>query len=101
MKLDRNQLAQEPEFQNLEDISVVNLEFRPIIDQTGTFTYNHAAKVISDYLRPYVKNNIPLIINTQTFLNIPSITPLQEVEEDISYDFESLFPNILIEETIN
>ena len=38
-------------FEILDDITVVNLKFRPIIDQAGTFTYN-TAKVISDYLRP-------------------------------------------------
>ena len=40
---------------NLDNITVENLEFRPMIDQTGTFAYN-AAKVISDYLRPLCKN---------------------------------------------
>ena len=30
-----------------------------------------------------------------------SIPPLQDHEEDVSYDVESLFINILIEETIN
>ena len=31
---------------------------------------------------------------------LPSIPPLQDDKEDISYDVESLFANILIEETI-
>ena len=30
-----------------------------------------------------------------------SVPPLQDDEEDVSYDSESLFTNILIEETIN
>ena len=34
-------------FDILEDITVVNLKFRPIIYQIGTFAYN-AAKVMSD-----------------------------------------------------
>ena len=34
-------------FDILEDIKVVNLKFRPIIYQIGTFAYN-AAKVMSD-----------------------------------------------------
>ena len=42
-------------FETLEDITVSNLKFQPIIDQTGAFTYN-PAKVISDYLRPLCKN---------------------------------------------
>ena len=36
--------------ETLEEIFVENLKFRPIIDQTGTSTYN-SAKVILDYLR--------------------------------------------------
>ena len=61
MKPDSNQptrlygTAKTHRFEFLEDITVAKLKFRPIIDQTGTFTYN-AAKVISDYLRPLCKN---------------------------------------------
>ena len=43
--------AKTHKYETLEDITVANLKFRPIIDQTGTLMYN-AAKVISDYLRP-------------------------------------------------
>ena len=32
---------------------------------------------------------------------LSSISPLQDDEEDVSYDVESLFTNILIEERIN
>ena len=32
---------------------------------------------------------------------VPSIPPLQDDEEDVSYDVDSLFTNILIQETIN
>ena len=68
--------------------------------QTGTFTYN-AAKVISNYLRPLRKNEYS-VNDTQKFPNMsPSILPLQGDKEDVSYDAESLFTNISIEETIN
>ena len=101
MKLDRNQLALEPKFQNFEDITVMNLEFWSIIDQMGRFTYNHGAKFISDYLKPYVKKEYS-IDNTQTFPNrLSSIAPLQEDEEVIWYYVKSLFTNILIKETID
>ena len=43
-------------FENLEDITVANLKFRSIINQTVTFTYN-SEKVISDY-DLYFKTNI-------------------------------------------
>ena len=36
---------------NLEGITVANLKFWPILDQTGTFTYNKA-KAVSYYLHP-------------------------------------------------
>ena len=42
-------------FETLKDITVVNLKFQPITDQSGIFTYN-AAKVILDYLRLLCKN---------------------------------------------
>ena len=57
--------AKTHKFEILDDITVVNLKFQPIIDQTGTFMYN-AAKVISDYLRPLCKNEYS-INDTQTF----------------------------------
>ena len=59
--------------------------------------YN-AAKVISDYLRPLCKNEYS-IDDAQKFLSmLSSIPPLQDDEEDISYDVESLFTNILMQE---
>ena len=92
--------AKTHKFQTLENITVANLKFRPIIDQTGTFTYN-AAKVISDYLRPLCKNEYS-INDTQKFPSmLSSVPPLQDDEEDVSCDVESLFINISIEETIN
>ena len=87
-------------FETLEDITVTNLKFPPNIDQTGTFTYN-AAKAISNYLRPLCKNEYS-INDTQKFPSmLSSIPPLQDDEGDVSYDVESLFTNIPIEETIN
>ena len=48
----------------IEYITEANLKCRPIIDQTGTFTYN-PARVILDYFRPCknVKMNIPSMIH--------------------------------------
>ena len=64
------------------------------------FTYN-AAKVILDYLRPLCKNEYS-INDTHKFPSmLSSIPPLQDDEEDVLYDEESLFTNIPIEETIN
>ena len=87
--------------ETLEDITAANLKFRPIIDhQTETFMYN-AAKVISDNFRPLCKNEYS-INDTQKFSSMLSrIPPLQDDKEHVSYDVESFFTNIPIEETIN
>ena len=71
-------------FEKLEDIIAANLKFRPIIEQTGKFTYN-AAKFISDYLRPFCKNEYS-INDTQKFPSmLSSILPLQVDEEYVLY----------------
>ena len=80
--------AKTHKFESLENIIVVNLKFRPIIDQTRTFMYN-LAKVISDYVATLCKNGYS-INDTQNFPSmLSSIPPLQDDEEDVSYDFES------------
>ena len=80
--------AKTHKFESLENIIVVNLKFRPIIDQTRTFMYN-LAKVISDYVTTLCKNGYS-INDTQNFPSmLSSIPPLQDDEEDVSYDFES------------
>ena len=76
--------ARTHKFKSSKEIIVANLKFRPIIDQTGTFTYN---------VRKILTQNIPNMLS--------SIPPLQDDKEDVSYDVESMFTDILIEETIN
>ena len=91
MKPDSNQparlygTAKTHKFETLEDITVANLKFRTIIDQTGMLTYN-VSKVISNYLRPLCKNEYS-INDTQKFPSmLSSIPPLQDDEEDVSYE---------------
>ena len=80
-------------------MTVGNLKFQPIIDQTGTLMYNEKSYI--GYLRPLCKNEYS-INDTQKFPSmLSSIPPLQDYEEDVSYDVESLFTNIPIQETIN
>ena len=87
-------------FENISDITVDSSKFRPIIAQTGTYTYN-AAQVISEYLKPLYINNEYIIHNTQDFHNIIQNQPsLNENEELVSYDVESLFTNVPIDDTI-
>ena len=91
MKPDSNQparlygTAKTHKFETLEDITVANLKFGTIIDQTGMLTYN-VSKVISNYLRPLCKNEYS-INDTQKFPSmLSSIPPLQDDEEDVSYE---------------
>ena len=91
--------AKTHKFNSLDDITVDNLKFRPIISQIGTYTYN-VSKVISQYLKPLCENECK-ISDTQTFASmIKNHTPLSSEEEYVSYDVDSLFTNIPVEETI-
>ena len=92
--------AKTHKFDNLKDINSNNLKFRPIIDQTGTFTYN-ASKVIADYLKP-LSNNKYTIQDTQQFPEmITSLPSLLNDEEYVSYDVDSLFTNVPFTDTID
>ena len=54
-----------------------------------------------DYLRPIYENEYS-ISDIQKFPSMFSlITPLQDDEEDVLYDYELLFTNIAKEETVN
>ena len=92
--------AKTHKFNSLKDVNVFDLKFRPIIDQTGTYTY-HAAKVIAEYLKPLCQSEYR-ITDTQHFAHLATnLPPVKEDEEDVSYDVESLFTNIPIQDTIN
>ena len=92
--------AKAHKFENVKNITPQNLKCRPIIDQTGTFTYK-ATKVISSYLKPLCQNEYS-ISDTQQFPNMLSnLPPFLEDKEDVSYDVESLFTNIPIKDTID
>ena len=68
-------------FQNLEDITVANLKFRPIRLKHLCTVW----QVISDYLRPLCKNEY-FINGTQKISSMLSlIPPLQDDEKDVLY----------------
>ena len=93
--------AKTHKFEHLEDITLEDLKFRPIIAQTGTYTYN-CAQVIGNYLKPLINENDYIIHNTQEFAKIlREQQPLQPNEEYVSYDVESLFTNVPVIETID
>ena len=90
--------AKTHKFESYDQITVENLKLRPIMDQSGTMVYT-AAQIIADYIRP-LNDSKYIIKDTLTFPNILAEMQLQEDEEDISYDVESLFTNVPVEETI-
>ena len=92
--------AKTHKFSDIKDVNLQDLKFRPIIDQTGTYTY-HAAKVIAEYLKPLCQSEYR-ISDTQHFAYLAkNLPPLDKDEEDVSYDVDSLFTNIPIQDTIN
>ena len=93
--------AKTHKFSSIEDITLENLKFRPIIAQSGTYTYN-AAQIVADYLKPLYGDNDYIIRNTQEFPKLlQQQDPLLSNEEDVSYYVKSLFINVPIQETID
>ena len=83
-------------FENWKEITVANLKFRPIIDQTIIFTCNaanHWNAENADYLRPLCKNQHSISDTPKFPQTLSSISSFQD-DEDVSYDVESLFTNI-------
>ena len=104
MKLKSNQpskihaIAKTHKFDCLENITIQNLKIYPTISQIGTYNYN-ATKVLPDYLKPLCQNEYK-INDTQSFASqIKEQLPLDEDEECLSYDVDSLFTNISLQET--
>ena len=91
--------AKTQKFENFDDINIKELKLRPTIDETGTCYYK-TGKVTAQYLKQLTKNEF-VINNTQDFPSMLNRVELSEDEEDVSYDVESLFTNIPINETID
>ena len=95
-----NAAAKTHKFNSLDEITVENLKFRPIISQVGTYTYN-AAKVIANYLKSLCQNEYKIVDTQSRPSMLKQQTPLISDEEYVSYDVESLFKNIPVDETIS
>ena len=67
------------------------MNFRPIIAETGTYTYN-AAQVIAKYLKPLCSGSSYIIRNMQEF-------PISLKQQDLLS--ESLFVNVAVHETLD
>ena len=91
--------AKTHKFVSFDDITIENLKIRPIIDQSGTMTYD-ISKVIANYLKP-LANNEYIIKDTQEFPAILKGIKLRNDEETVSYDVDSLFTSIPLQDTID
>ena len=92
--------AKTHKFNNLDKVTVEKLKFRPIVDQTGTATYE-VAKVIGEYLKPLALNEYKINDCQKVPDMIKALPPLQKNEEYVSYNVDSLFSNIPLKETID
>ena len=82
---------------NIADITVDNLKFHPIMTQSGTYIDNDA-----NYFKALFSNNEYIIWDTQEFEKIiHEQDPLKYNEQYVSYDMESLFINVPVQETIH
>ena len=80
--------AKTHKFTNINEITIDNLKLRPILAQTGTYTYN-AAQVIAKYLKTFCSLNNCIIRNTQEFpVSLKQQDTLLPDEEYASYDVE-------------
>ena len=91
--------AKTHKFNSYDEITIENLKLRPIIDQSGTMTYN-TSKYIADYLKPLANNDF-IIKDTQQFPSLIKNFTLKKDEETVSYDVDSLFTSIPLKETID
>ena len=92
--------AKTHKFDNINDISLDQLKFQPIMDRTGTYTYN-AAQVIFNYLKPLCINEYSIKDTLQFSQLLKDLSALKDDEEYVSYDIESIFTNIPLKETID
>ena len=87
-------------FNDPDETTVKIITFRLTVDRTSTATYD-AAKVIDEYLKRLACNEYEI----EDFLKVPYILkvlpPLQNDEEYISYDVDSLFTNIPLKKIID
>ena len=74
-------------------------KFRPIIDQTVSYTFN-TTQVVSNCLKSLYKNEYT-VNYTKFFSRTFNLQPLEEDEYNISYDSESPFTNIPVKKIIH
>ena len=92
--------AKTHKFDSIEAVNIDELKFRPIMDNTGTMTYQ-TAKVISSYLSSLCNNEYVLKDACEFAKIFESLPALNEGEQYVSYDVESLFTNVPVNDVID
>ena len=81
-------------FNNIENIAVYNLKFRPVINQSGTCT-NNAAHIIAHCFKPLCSDNEFIIRYNQEFAKMIREQDLLKSDwEYVTYNVESLFTDV-------
>ena len=75
------------------------MKLHPVVDQTGTHLYG-CSKIIAEYLQPLAISKYT-ISNTLAFPDILRGNPLDSNWEYVSYDLDSQFTSISLDETID
>ena len=91
--------AKTHKFSNHKDITADKIKLRPIVSACGTFYYE-TAKSLPSYLSPLATNE-HTINNTLDFADLLKDKTLEQDEIMVSYDVNSLFTEIPLDETID
>lgn len=83
----------------LPKIHKSGVPIRPIISAVNTYNYN-LAKYLDEILKPLIKDNKMMLIDTFDFVNKVSKLDHEKDKYLVSFDVESLFTNIPTTETI-
>ena len=88
--------AKPHKFNDLDQVTIENLKLRPIVSTCGTYYYE-TAKALAKYLSPLTENQY----NSIDFADRLDQHAIEEDETLVSYDVESLFTSIPLDETID
>ena len=91
--------AKTHKFSNHKDITADKIKLHPIVSACGTFYYE-TAKSLASYLSPLATNK-HTINNTLDFADLLKDKTLEQDEIMVSYDVNSLFTEIPLDETID
>lgn len=90
---------QPPQFYGLPKIHKVNIPLRPVVSQINSVTYN-LAKFLAEKLKDLTGNTFSFVKNSSHFVEILTNIEIEDDEIMVSFDVESLFTNVPIEQSV-